>query len=52
MVRIKVFGILMLGLLAFAITGLSGCGTIEGFGRDVQAGGEAIEEAADRNKPN
>ncbi|WP_296756484.1 entericidin A/B family lipoprotein [Thioalkalivibrio sp.] len=41
----------MLGLLAFAITGLSGCGTVEGFGKDVQRGGEAIEGAADRNKP-
>ena len=49
--RIKIFVILMLGLLAFTITGLSGCGTIEGFGRDVQSGGEAIEDAADRNKP-
>lgn len=50
--RIKIFGILMLGLLAFVITGLSGCGTIEGFGRDVQKGGEAIEDAADRNRSN
>ena len=50
--RIKLLVILMLGLLAFAITGLSGCGTIEGFGRDVQKGGEVIEDAADRNKPN
>ncbi len=50
--RIKLFAVLMLGLLALAITGLTGCGTIEGFGRDVQAGGEAIEEAADRDNGN
>jgi predicted small secreted protein len=50
--RTKLFVILMLGLLAFALAGLSGCGTMEGFGRDVQKGGEAIEDAADRNKPN
>lgn len=47
--RIKLLVVLMLGLLALAVTGLSGCGTIEGFGRDVQAGGEAIEDAADRD---
>lgn len=47
--RIRLFGLLVLGLLALTITGLSGCSTIEGFGRDVQKGGEAIERAADRN---
>jgi predicted small secreted protein len=52
MLRIKHWVILMLGLLALTITGLSGCGTIEGFGRDVQEGGEAIEEAADNDNRN
>ncbi|TVP86893.1 MAG: entericidin A/B family lipoprotein [Thioalkalivibrio sp.] len=47
--RMKLFVVLVLALLALAITGLSGCGTIEGFGRDVQTGGEAIEEAAERD---
>jgi predicted small secreted protein len=47
--RIQLFGIFIVGLLALTITGLSGCGTIEGFGRDVQKGGEAIEDAADNN---
>ncbi|MBS0002023.1 MAG: entericidin A/B family lipoprotein [Thioalkalivibrio sp.] len=42
----------MLGLVALTITGLSGCSTIEGFGRDVQKGGEAIEKAADRDNAN
>ncbi|MFO8152821.1 entericidin A/B family lipoprotein [Thioalkalivibrio sp.] len=52
MQRIRLFGVLVLGLLALTISGLSGCGTIEGFGRDVQKGGEAVEEAADRNDGN
>jgi entericidin B len=29
---------------------LSGCNTIEGLGQDVQAGGRAIERAADKAK--
>lgn len=45
-------GILLSGLLALALAGVSGCSTVEGFGKDVQKGGEAIERAADRNKSN
>jgi entericidin B len=29
---------------------LSACNTMEGFGQDVQKGGEKIENAADKNK--
>lgn len=29
---------------------LTACNTFEGFGQDVQKGGEKIEESADRNK--
>lgn len=29
---------------------LTACNTFEGFGQDVQKGGENIEESADRNK--
>ena len=29
---------------------LSACNTFEGFGQDVQKGGENIEESADKNK--
>lgn len=29
---------------------LAGCNTIEGVGKDVKKGGEAIEKAADRHK--
>ncbi|HET9652678.1 MAG TPA: entericidin A/B family lipoprotein [Usitatibacter sp.] len=34
-------------VLAFALVG---CNTMEGVGKDVKKGGEAIEKAADRNK--
>ena len=37
----------MLGFVAFA----GGCNTIEGMGKDVKAGGEAIEKGAAKAKP-
>ncbi|WP_083499319.1 entericidin A/B family lipoprotein [Thioalkalivibrio nitratireducens] len=42
--------VLLTGLVVFAAGGLGGCGTVEGFGKDVQKGGEAIERAAERHK--
>jgi len=33
-----------------AMLAMSACNTIEGVGKDVKKGGEAIEKAADRNK--
>jgi entericidin B len=33
--------------LAFA---LAGCNTVEGLGKDIKKGGEAIEKAAEKNK--
>lgn len=35
-----------------AIAGLcvSGCNTVKGAGKDIQKGGEAVEDAADKNK--
>ncbi len=36
-------------LPSFAL--LSGCNTIEGAGKDVQAGGEKIKDEAKENKP-
>jgi len=44
------FGILLVALLVAVLSGLGGCGTIEGVGKDIQRGGEAIERAADRNR--
>lgn len=34
-------------LLVLSLFVLSACETVEGFGRDVQSGGEAIEEASE-----
>jgi len=39
-------------LLAASIGLLSGCNTVAGAGKDVQAGGAAVERAADKAKPN
>lgn len=33
-------------MLLIAITGLSGCSTIEGAGKDIQSGGESVSDAA------
>jgi entericidin B len=42
----------LLSLIAFAVAaaGMTGCNTMEGMGKDVKAGGQAIEKAADKNK--
>ena len=37
-------------LLLTAALGLSACETVEGFGEDVSAGGEAIEDASNEVK--
>ena len=39
-------------LCALFTLGLAGCNTVEGAGKDVKAGGAAIERAADKAKPN
>ena len=39
-----------LALTLFALT-LAGCNTIAGVGKDVKAGGQAIESAAESSKP-
>ncbi|MES2546963.1 MAG: entericidin A/B family lipoprotein [Pseudomonadota bacterium] len=36
-------------ILAFAVS-LSACNTFAGAGKDIQKGGEKIEDAADKNK--
>lgn len=45
------YAVLLAGLLAAVLSGLGGCSTIEGVGKDIQRGGEAIERAADRSRP-
>jgi predicted small secreted protein len=37
---------LYLGISAVSGLALAGCHTVEGFGRDVEAAGDAIEDAA------
>ena len=39
-----------LALAGFAL-GVAGCNTIAGVGKDVKAGGQAIESAAESSKP-
>lgn len=43
----KLFALLLLVGVAFA---LAACNTIEGVGKDVKAGGQAIEKAAEKTK--
>jgi entericidin B len=42
--------VLSLLILLGAISALSACNTMEGAGKDVQHGGKALEDSADRNK--
>ena len=42
----------LLALIVMTIGSLAvaACNTVEGAGKDIKAGGQAIEKAADRNK--
>jgi entericidin B len=44
--------LLSIGLLATMLSLLAGCNTVEGAGKDVKAGGAAVEKAAEKAKPN
>ena len=37
-------------ILIAAALAIAACNTVEGFGKDVKKGGEAIEKAAERHK--
>jgi predicted small secreted protein len=37
-------------LVLIAALALSGCNTIEGMGKDIKKGGEAVEKAAEKAK--
>lgn len=39
----------ILSILMFTI-GLSACNTMQGFGKDVERGGEKVQNAAERSK--
>ncbi len=43
--------LLALALLAVLAAGLAGCNTVAGVGRDLKAGGQALESAAEKSKP-
>ncbi|MCH2546916.1 MAG: entericidin A/B family lipoprotein [Alphaproteobacteria bacterium] len=34
----------------FALFGLAACNTMEGFGEDIESGGDAIEDSASKHK--
>jgi entericidin B len=42
--------ILSLLILLGAVSALSACNTMEGAGKDIEHGGKALENSADRNK--
>ena len=42
---------IMLVLISFGVLSLSACNTVEGAGKDVKAGGQAVENAAKDAKP-
>lgn len=42
--------VLSLFLIGFVVAVLSGCNTMEGLGKDVKQGGQAIENAAKKAK--
>lgn len=42
--------LLLILLLSGLTLSLAACNTMEGFGQDVQKGGQEIEEEADENK--
>ena len=43
--------IVALWALAGLVGAVAGCNTVEGVGKDMKAGGQAIENAADKSKP-
>jgi predicted small secreted protein len=42
--------LLPLSLLAILISLLCSCNTVQGFGEDLQQGGEALQQAANENR--
>ena len=43
MSKFKVWSILLIGIVSFV---LAGCNTIEGAGKDIEATGDAVQDAA------
>tara|TARA_B100002049_G_C15973414_1_gene329750 strand:+ start:659 stop:823 length:165 start_codon:yes stop_codon:yes gene_type:complete len=43
----KLKNVFFMLVLASGLSGLGGCATVEGAGKDIQSAGEAIEEGAE-----
>jgi predicted small secreted protein len=41
----------VVSLIAGLVAAIAGCNTVAGVGKDMKAGGQAIESAADKAKP-
>ena len=41
----------LISLIAGLVAAIAGCNTVAGVGKDMKAGGQAIESAADKAKP-
>jgi predicted small secreted protein len=41
----------LVSLIAGLVAAIAGCNTVAGVGKDMKAGGQAIESAADKAKP-
>jgi predicted small secreted protein len=48
--QMKTLRLLLVALAGVASIGVAGCNTVEGLGRDVSAGGEAISDTADKTQ--
>jgi len=51
-IEMKVLSKVILGLVACALVGIAatGCNTFKGAGRDIQRGGQAVENTAERGR--
>ena len=46
----KLVALRSLAAMTIASLALAACNTVEGAGKDIKAGGQAIEKAAEKNK--
>jgi predicted small secreted protein len=46
----KLLSAVLLGTFVAGLLGMAGCNTMAGAGKDVQRGGQKLEDSADRNK--
>jgi entericidin B len=46
----KLLSAVVLGTFVAGLLGMAGCNTMKGAGKDIQRGGEKLENSADRNK--